>query len=93
MLVAERLSKSFGKRVVLDQVSTTLEPGAANIVIGPSGSGKSTLIRCLALLETPDSGTIQVDDLYYRFPAESRQPQPPWPKLTVVLPPPVNLGT
>jgi polar amino acid transport system ATP-binding protein len=54
----EKLSKSFGDHLVLDNISEHINPGEKVVVIGPSGSGKSTFLRCLNLLETPTSGKI-----------------------------------
>ena len=58
MIAVEHLSKSFGKNLVLDDISETIQEGEKVVIIGPSGSGKSTFLRCLNLLETPTAGTI-----------------------------------
>ena len=58
MIAVEHLTKRFGKNLVLDDISETIQEGEKVVVIGPSGSGKSTFLRCLNLLETPTSGTI-----------------------------------
>ena len=58
MIDVKNLSKSFGKHLVLDDISEHIYPGEKVVVIGPSGSGKSTFLRCLNLLETPSAGTI-----------------------------------
>ena len=55
-----KLSKAFGKHVVLRDISIDIGAGQVVCVIGPSGSGKSTLLRCVNLLETPTSGRIWV---------------------------------
>lgn len=52
------LHKSFGKNAVLKGITTDVELGEVLVVIGPSGSGKSTFLRCMNLLEVPNSGTI-----------------------------------
>lgn len=52
------LVKSFAGRVVLDNVDFTVKPGNIVSIIGRSGGGKTTLMRCINLLEQPDSGTI-----------------------------------
>jgi polar amino acid transport system ATP-binding protein len=55
------LRKSFGDKVILENITETVHAGEKIAVIGPSGSGKSTLLRCLNLLEKPDSGTVKVN--------------------------------
>ena len=61
----ENLCKSFDGKVVLDHVSLTLESGGTACLMAPSGRGKTTLLRCIAGLETPDSG--QITDLPERI--------------------------
>ncbi len=61
MIYVDKLYKNFGKLEVLKGVSQHIERGEKLAVIGPSGSGKSTFLRCLNMLETPDSGTITID--------------------------------
>jgi ATP-binding cassette ChvD family protein len=57
---AEHLSKSFGDRVLIDDLSFILPPGGIVGVIGPNGAGKTTMFRMLVGAETPDSGTLTV---------------------------------
>jgi ABC-type dipeptide/oligopeptide/nickel transport system ATPase subunit len=57
----EGVSKSFGGRAALRNVSLSLERGRALGLVGVSGSGKSTLARCLAGFETPEAGRIVID--------------------------------
>ena len=52
------LHKSFGQLQVLKGVSETIQKGEVVSIIGPSGGGKSTFLRCLNLLEKPESGHI-----------------------------------
>ena len=54
--------KNFGKTEVLKGISFGMEKGEVLAIIGSSGSGKTTLLRCLNFLETPDSGTISIND-------------------------------
>jgi len=61
VISVKQLTKYFGKNLVLDQISTTVEKGEVVAIIGPSGSGKSTFLRCLNLLETPTSGEIYIN--------------------------------
>src|SRR5271170_7375279 len=61
ILALNGVSKRFGRHVVLDDVSLSIETGEVVAIIGRSGSGKSTLLRCINGLETPDSGAIEFD--------------------------------
>jgi polar amino acid transport system ATP-binding protein len=57
----QNLTKRFGDKVVLNGVNLEVERGQVTCLIGPSGSGKSTLLRCLAFLEEPNDGLIEID--------------------------------
>ncbi|MFC8260069.1 ribosomal protection-like ABC-F family protein [Streptomyces sp. NPDC057291] len=59
-LTMKDVSKAYGDRTVLDQVSLTVRPGDRVGVIGENGSGKSTLLRLMAGAETPDTGDVTV---------------------------------
>lgn len=61
VLEVKNIKKSFGKTEVLKGISFSMEKGEVLAIIGSSGSGKTTLLRCLNFLETPDSGTIEVN--------------------------------
>ncbi len=63
MIAADSLVKSFGSLRVLDRITFSLPKGGVTAVIGPSGGGKSTLLRCINLLEKPESGTLVVGDM------------------------------
>lgn len=56
------LTKKFGEKIVLDDVTCSLQGIRSLAIIGPSGGGKSTLIRLIAGLIPPSSGTIQLDE-------------------------------
>lgn len=58
ILRIENLEKSFGSLRVLTDINLTIQQGEVVTVIGASGSGKSTMLRCINLLEEPDSGHI-----------------------------------
>ena len=66
MIQIEKMNKVFhlksGDVTALDNVTLNIGDGMIYGVIGYSGAGKSTLVRCLNLLETPDSGTLSVGD-------------------------------
>jgi polar amino acid transport system ATP-binding protein len=61
-LKATNLSKSFGQQIVLQNINLDLDQFHTLALIGPSGGGKSTLLRIIAGLETPDSGTLILND-------------------------------
>ncbi|GGK48985.1 ABC transporter ATP-binding protein [Planomonospora parontospora subsp. parontospora] len=61
MLEARDVTVRYGRQVVLDGVSLTVEPGRVTGLAGPSGCGKSTLARVLALMLRPAAGTVTVD--------------------------------
>lgn len=62
MIEVKDLHKSFNGNEVLKGINENIDEGEVVVVIGPSGSGKSTFLRCLNLLEKPDSGEIWVDE-------------------------------
>ena len=72
LLRCQGLSKSFGDRLAVDDVSFSLAPGEIYGLLGPNGAGKTTTIRMVCGLLTPDQGTITIggkvatDDLSVR---------------------------
>ena len=58
----EGLSKAFGDRVLIDDLTFKLPPGGIVGVIGPNGAGKTTLFRMITKQETPDKGTITIGE-------------------------------
>ena len=62
VIEVENLSKAFGDRLLIDNLSFTLPPGGIVGVIGPNGAGKTTLFRMLLGLEKPDSGSVTFGD-------------------------------
>ena len=61
LLRVDSVRKTYGDRVVLDDVDLVVEPHDVICLIGSSGSGKSTLLRCLDLLEEIDDGVIEFE--------------------------------
>jgi len=61
MLTATHLTRRFGVRLALDDVSFSLAPGEIFALLGPNGAGKTTTLRILAGLIAPSSGEVQVD--------------------------------
>jgi ATP-binding cassette ChvD family protein len=59
---ADHLSKSFGDRLLIDNLSFKLPPGGIVGILGPNGAGKSTLFRMITGQETPDSGNIKIGE-------------------------------
>jgi len=59
---AEGVSKEYGDRLLVEDMSFTLPPGGIVGVIGPNGAGKTTLFRMITGQEAPDSGVIRVGD-------------------------------
>ena len=54
------VSKAYGDRLLIDNLSFKIPPGAIVGIIGPNGAGKSTLFRMITGKETPDSGTVKI---------------------------------
>lgn len=61
MIEAHHISKAFGQKQVLQDISVIFEPGKVNFIIGRSGSGKSVLTKCIVGLVTMDAGRVVFD--------------------------------
>lgn len=62
MIEVRNLTKSFGDKVVLDNINVTFETGKTNLIIGQSGSGKTVLMKNLVGLLQPTGGEVLYDD-------------------------------
>ena len=62
VIEAENVSKSFGDRLLVENMNFSLPPGGIVGIIGPNGAGKSTLFKMITGEETPDSGTIRIGE-------------------------------
>jgi energy-dependent translational throttle protein EttA len=62
VIVAENLSKGYGDRLLIDNLSFKLPPGGIVGVIGPNGAGKTTLFKMIMGRETPDAGSLVVGE-------------------------------
>jgi iron(III) transport system ATP-binding protein len=58
----QNLVKRFGDRTIIDHVNFEIAHGELVSLLGPSGCGKTTTLRCIAGLETPEEGHIEIDD-------------------------------
>ena len=61
MIALRHVTKRFGDRVALDDISLTVEPGRTHVLLGSSGSGKSTILRVVLGLVRADSGDVSID--------------------------------
>ena len=66
MIEVKNVSKYFGEKQVLKNVTTQFEEGKVNLIIGRSGSGKTVMMKCLVGLHTPDEGEIVYNDRVFR---------------------------
>ena len=62
VIEAENLSKSYGDKLLFENLSFSLPPGGIVGIIGPNGAGKTTLFRMITGQETPDAGSIRIGD-------------------------------
>jgi putative ABC transport system ATP-binding protein len=60
MIEVSGLSRRYGDRVILSNLSLALEPGQLVAIVGESGAGKSTLLNLIAGLDVPDAGTVHI---------------------------------
>ena len=61
-MVVDSLYKSFGSRIVLNNITFNVEDGEIFGLVGPNGAGKTTTMRVLATLLLPDSGKVKIDN-------------------------------
>lgn len=65
MIEARNISKSFGDKQVLKNITVRFEPGKTNLIIGQSGSGKTVLMKCIVGLYDVDKGEVDYDGRIY----------------------------
>lgn len=61
MLIAEKITKSFGKLQILKGVNLQVSKGEIVSIVGPSGAGKSTLLHIMGSLLKPDEGSVEIN--------------------------------
>jgi phospholipid/cholesterol/gamma-HCH transport system ATP-binding protein len=61
MIEVRNIRKSFGDKIVIQDVSAVMKPGQCNLIIGTSGSGKTVLMKCMVGLFHPDYGEVLYD--------------------------------
>jgi len=66
MITAEHLTKSYGDKQAVEDLSFAVRPGVVTGFLGPNGAGKSTTMRMLVGLDSPTSGRITIDGKLYR---------------------------
>ncbi|MFE0522915.1 ABC transporter ATP-binding protein [Streptomyces sp. NPDC058954] len=66
MIEAKNLTKRYGDKTAVNDLSFTVEPGRVTGFLGPNGAGKSTTMRLLLGLDRPDAGTATVNGVAYR---------------------------
>ncbi|HTX01226.1 MAG TPA: ABC transporter ATP-binding protein [Acidimicrobiales bacterium] len=65
MIEARHLTKRYGSKLAVDQLSFTVRPGVVTGFLGPNGSGKSTTMRMIVGLDAPDGGDVTVNGQRY----------------------------
>jgi ABC-2 type transport system ATP-binding protein len=66
MIEAQALTKRYGTRTAVDDVTFTIRPGLVTGLLGPNGAGKSTTMRMIVGLDRPTSGSVRVNGRAYR---------------------------
>jgi ABC-2 type transport system ATP-binding protein len=66
VIEAQGLTKNYGDRVAVDDLSFTVQPGIVTGFLGPNGSGKSTTMRLILELDRPTAGDVTVNGKHYR---------------------------
>src|SRR5580698_8751280 len=65
MIEAHDLTKRYGDKLAVDQLSFAVRPGVVTGFLGPNGAGKSTTMRMIMGLDGPNSGNVTVNGRYY----------------------------
>lgn len=73
MIEIKNISKKLSKHQILKNISLTVEKGEVVTIIGPSGAGKTTFLRCLNMLNHPDTGEIDFNGETIQFPRVNKK--------------------
>ncbi|MFF5210416.1 ABC transporter ATP-binding protein [Streptosporangium sp. NPDC000396] len=73
VVTLDRVTKTYGEVVALDEVTLAFPRGRFVAMMGPSGSGKSTLLHCAAALDPPTSGSVMIGDVDVSRLSETRR--------------------
>ena len=65
MIEVKNIKKSFGDKIVINDVSATMKAGQCNLIIGASGSGKTVLMKCMVGLFAPDEGDVMYSGQHF----------------------------
>src|SRR3954447_12150220 len=66
MIEVNELTKRYGRKIAVDQLSFTVRPGQVTGFVGPNGAGKTTTLRMILGLDAPAGGTATVDGIPFR---------------------------
>src|ERR1700742_880446 len=66
MIEIDHVTKRYGEKLAVDDVSFTVQPGVITGFLGPNGAGKSTTMRMIVGLDAPTSGSVRVNGRSYR---------------------------
>lgn len=80
MLAFENISKKYGDRVILDNITAELQPGRITALVGTNGSGKSTLLSILSRLIEADNGSVSL----YEQPLDTYKPNELAKKMSIM---------
>lgn len=85
MIKAFNIYKQLGKKQVLNNITLDIDDSKINVLFGPSGCGKTTLFRNLVLLDSPDSGKVEIFSNEFTFPTKKKYRNVPYPKINFVF--------